>query len=140
MDIPVVVAVIASLTTLLMAFINYRLSRSSNRTAKKTEVRAQSYIDFIKSISELAHANASERKHAIVRLSDAKARIAVYGDSAVVRQLAIFDRTHNQLNSDDAYVSFMKIVVEMRNDAIGKRGSDNFEDLKQIIFGSAKIE
>lgn len=137
MDVEIPIAVIATLTALLMAFVNYRLSRNSNKTAKKTEIRAQAYIDFIKCISELAHVSPQEHKQAIAKLTDAKARIVIYGDSAVIKELAKFDRAHKELNSNEAYEAFLKIALEMRNDAIGKREGEDPKDLKQILFGSS---
>lgn len=137
MDVEIPIAIIATLTALLMAFVNYRLSRSTNKTAKKTEVRAQSYIDFIKCISELAHASPQERKQAIAKLADAKARIVIYGDSAVIKELANFDRAHKELNTNESYEAFLKIALEMRRDAIGKREGEDPKDLKQILFGNS---
>lgn len=135
----IITTVIASLTAIILAFFNYRLSRKSTKGAKKTEVRTQSYIDFINCVSEIAIAAKKGMKKdpsLTQKLIDSKTRIAIYGDKKVIRQLAIFDKNFGVLDSDEAIESFVLLISDMREDAIGKRNYDIKKEIKQIIFGT----
>ena len=135
-------ALIASITTIILAFFNYRLSRRSDKSAKKTEVRTQSYIDFINCVSEIAIATKQGKKRVPLlthKLIDAKTRIAIYGDKKVIRQLAVFDRKFGLLDTEEAIDSFVSLISEMREDSIGKRNYDISVEIKQIIFGEKPL-
>lgn len=140
-DMKLTIAIIASLTALVLAYINYRLNRRIDKKSKKTDMRAQSYIDFINCVSILAQIseeNTSDKRDVLMRLADAKTRIAVYGDRSVIKELADFDRTFGKIDSEEACDAFMKIIYEMRVDAVGRRSEEPLEDLKQIIFGTKR--
>ncbi len=134
----VIAACIAALSALSIAFLNWKLARSNDQSSKINELKTQSYIDFINSISELAYLTSedkSERRDALRKLADSKSRIAIYGDSSVIKKLAEFDRNHKQLNTDKALDAFTDVVNEMRVGAVGNDKADSVKDLKQIIFG-----
>ncbi|WP_255991135.1 hypothetical protein [Chitinolyticbacter albus] len=131
------VALTALSTALLMALVNHRLSRNSNKTAKKTEIRSQSYVDFLKCVAELARVQPhADQSAALARLADAKARIAIYGDPGVIRKLASFDRKHNHLDSEEALNDFVEVALAMRLDSIGRRKYEAPEDIRQLLFGA----
>lgn len=140
-DMKLTIAIIASLTTLFLAYINYRLNRRIDKKSKKTDMRAQSYIDFVNSVSRLAQiskGNMTNRREILMRLADAKTRIAIYGDRSVIKALASFDKNFQKLESKESHDAFMKIIYEMRADAVGRRSEEPLEDLKQIIFGTKR--
>ncbi|NOI19875.1 hypothetical protein F0223_16735 [Vibrio coralliilyticus] len=138
MDIKLGIAIVSSITAIILAILNYRLGRRSNKSSKKTEVRAQSYIDYLRAVAELAQIqDDSQRCEKLAQLADAKARIAVYGDKLVVKALAQHDRSHKVLNSEESFNSFMLVVAEMRKDALAKSLNVDLDDLKQILFGTS---
>ena len=132
-------ALIAFATALTVSAFKWWSDRSNNEKSQKNELKEKSYIDFIDSISELAHLTANqkqERRTALQKLAYSKSRISIYGDNTVIDKLAAFDKTHKKLDNEEAYDSFVDLVYEMRLASIGsQKDSISKNDLKQILFG-----
>lgn len=139
MDITLTIAIVSFITAVILAYINYRLNRQNDRFSKKSEMRTQAYIDFINCVSELAvlaRKGHTRNTDVLIKLTDSKSRIAIYGNVTVIQELANFDQNFGIIDSELASDAFMKIVHEMRNDAVGKSKKASIEDLKQIILGN----
>ena len=68
-------------------------------------------------------------------LSDAKTRIAIYGDEEVIDNLAEFMAEYGAINSEAAMSSFNKVIASMRKDAGGYLSTNTVKSISTIIFG-----
>ncbi len=133
------VAIIASITALFLAAINYRATQRHNRSSKNIEIRTQAYIDFINLVAEFSQIAKEDRKPTkdmLTRLADAKSRISIYGKSTVIIKLAEFFSKHGALNSDEAFKAFEEVVKAMRIDAIGSVKDETMESISVLLFKS----
>ena len=139
MDIKLVLVVVTSLTALILAYLNFRLTREINRNSKNTELRTQAYVDFIDAVAESAMAGQSgkNRPDSITKkIVDAKTRIAIYGDLEVIQGLAEFDRDHGWAHDKESRDSLTRLVLAMRNTQVGRSKNDLKRDIRQVLFGN----
>ena len=135
MDVRILAVLVTLLAAMIFAALNYWFSRKGDKHSKKTEIRTQSYIDYLNCVSKLAKSSGNcDRESLLAELTDSKCRIVVYGDRKVVRALADFDRGHQVLDTPESIDLFMKVVAEMRVDATGKELDVQLSNLKQILF------
>ena len=123
---------------LLGAGVQYLLARRTETAKRFQELRTQSYVDFIKSAAGIAIAQKRQDTEkdfeATILMTDAKARIAIYGSPAVAAATAEFFRKHGALTSLDAYRSYVRIVSAMRADAAGGESPIPNIDIGQLIL------
>jgi hypothetical protein len=67
-------------------------------------------------------------------MTDAKARIAIYGSPAVAATVADFFRRHRSLASPEAFRSFVRIVAAMRGETLGGDIAIPNADIGQLIL------
>ena len=102
------------------------------------ELRAKAYTDFVNSVAKLAvaaKAGESLKMEVLNDLSDAKTRISIYGDEAVIKKLSEFMAEYGVVNSEAAVESFNKVIAEMRRDAGGSISADTPQSISTIVFG-----
>jgi hypothetical protein len=102
------------------------------------DLKASAYVDFCKSIAALAisqrHKNLDRELEASIALTDAKARIAIYGSPKVAEALGIFFRDHAQLNTPEAMSCFIGAMNLMRIQTVGEEGRVPRNVLSQLFF------
>ena len=117
------------------AALQFWFSRSSEERRGRQTLRSQAYVDFIKAVSSLAaaqrQANQAKVDDALVQLTDAKARIVVYGSREVVVALAEFQRQGARLHAE-GIVSFITLCQRMR--AEQKTAAISAHDISTILF------
>lgn len=140
MDAKLAAAIIAAISLIVIAFINYKLNRRSDKKSKKTEMRTQAYADYVAAISELAqqhHKCNPDLSESRAKLASAKTCIAIFGHRSVVEAIAKFDENFSVLNSEDALDSFVDIVSAMRQRSISVEENEvSKENLKIVLFGN----
>lgn len=66
-----------------------------------------------------------------IEAADAKTRLAVYGTSSVMAELAKFERAGAVLDNPTAIDAFVALVGAMR-----QKDSAEAEDMKHVLFGA----
>lgn len=120
------------------------LTRKSETIKHFQELRSEAYVDFIRGIAGLAiiqkrEAEAGQEyikgEEMLILVTNAKARIALYGSASVISSLARFLRGGAALDSPERAEAFMKICLTMRNDRSDKAGKVTNEDIHFLLFG-----
>jgi hypothetical protein len=128
---------------LLGAAVQYLFTQSAERKKQYQELRTRAYVDFPKSSAGIAMAQKSENAEKEfefrILMTDAKARIGIYGSKTVVGTTAEFFRKHGALTSAPALSSYLQVVTAMRADAPGGEASISKADFGQLLF-SANVE
>ena len=137
MSIDVGNALVGIVGVLIGATIQYTLTKRAEQTKHLRELQTSAYVDFIRSIAGIAtsgkHNDAARQLENTILLADAKARIAIYGDAAVVAAAAQFFRGTSALHTPEEQDAFLKIVAAMRASASGRAALPE-ADLSQLLF------
>jgi hypothetical protein len=138
---PFVSAAIAAIVALVVVF----LSRRSETKKHLESLRTTAYVDFIRGIAGLAviYRRPIDSQEVFLKgqdltilVSDAKARIALYGSVRVVSSLAKFLRAGLVLNSPERFKDFTSICQQMRSDTRPRPGAVSDHDVEFLLFGA----
>ena len=134
-------AIAASLIGVAMgAVLQGFVSRRNQRNNQLTEWRNKAYTDFLNAAALVATLKQQGRSDELVaeqmaRLSDAKARICVYGDASVIRQLADFWRRGAvDLRTRAEIRAFIDACLEIRRSIGASTGQVSASDISQLLF------
>jgi len=119
-----------TITALLGAAVAYLVAIRTETKKKHIEERTKCYVDYVKSVAKIKH---DPGRDSLISLTDAIARISVYGSSEVVKSLGNFSDTKMILDDTDSIKAFLKIIEKIREET-----SDvvDVEVLQKILFGS----
>ena len=132
------VAIIGSLVGVIVgAFLQSYFNRRNQKDTRISEWRNTAYTDFLNSAALVATAQRHGKRDAVTeqlaRLSDAKARICVYGDPAVIEELAEFWRHGATLQTESEMLAFTRVCLAIRKSA-GVPGKLYSPDISQLLF------
>ncbi|HEX9296303.1 MAG TPA: hypothetical protein VF881_10720 [Polyangiaceae bacterium] len=128
-------ALVPVASVLVGAVLQYWFSRAAETRKELRALRRQAYVDYLRSVTAVARANdVHARRDALVPLTDAKARIAVYGGSKVVAALARFEKVGPLLLGDSGMSAFVELASAMRE---GEPAIH--QDLRLVLFGPDRI-
>jgi len=128
-------AFIALIAAIIGAGLQYLFSRSTEKQKHFAALKTQAYVDYLKSVSKLAHARTSDRDLILSEAADAKTRICIYGSGAVISLLAEFERQGAKLTSKDSFSIFVRLCSQIRLEGLQKDSIPN-EDIEIVLFGS----
>jgi hypothetical protein len=132
-------AALGALVTLLVVL----LTRETETVKHFRALRTSAYVDFIRGIAGLAifqkRGIESEQENArgkemLILVTDAKARIAIYGGESVVSSLARFMRGEAVLDTPERAREFTRVCQQMRNDRSYKVGRVADDDVHFLLF------
>lgn len=131
------VGVIGIAGVIVGASLQHWFSRVAEFRREQRGSRARAYADFISavvavSIKQTNNQDVSQENW--IALGEARARVAVYGDPAVVRAIAAFWRLGAKFATAEQKRAFVAICNDMRRATYGKDVVDN-EDMQLLIFG-----
>jgi hypothetical protein len=116
------------------ASLQYVFTRILDERRHHRDLRTQAFVDYIQCISEIRHRfiqpQAPKERELLARLTEAKARICLYGSGNVVLKLAEFDRLGGIIDSHDQRDAFVHILLAMRGDRDAKQ-----RDLETVLLG-----
>ncbi len=98
--------------------------------------RSQSYVDYFKAVSLLAHGQGN--KEALSLAADAKTRICLYGSRDVIEHLRRFDDAGATINSPEAQTVIIGLLKAMRQDVGKDNQAPDAEALRRVLFGKAR--
>lgn len=140
----VLAALIGISGVLLGAVTQFLFGQVAERRKHFRELRSQAYVAFIGAVAALAHAqrqNDSTRIHEALReLTEAKARISIYGAQKVAQAIVAFARGSQSLASFDGQRSFLSIVYAMRQDVAGPTDRLSTGELAAILVEATQLE
>ncbi len=137
-NIDVVIALVAVLGVIVGATLQYLYAQRTEITKHYQELRSNAYVDFIKSTAGIAisqkKGDAEKELEFTILMADAKARVAIYGDKAVVDAMAEFFRKYGALQSPDAISVFVSLVHRMRQETVGIKQNVLDKEISQLLF------
>lgn len=132
-----IVAILPILGLIIGASLQYFFTRYLENQRHHRELRTQAYLDYLKSISELAHLNdpqGSQERDLFAKVADAKARICLYGSEGVLRAFALFEKLGATITSPMQQKAFVGMVLAMREDS-GSTYVSSTEDIEMLLLG-----
>jgi hypothetical protein len=114
----IVVAFVGLVSALLGATAQHLYTRLGEARRHYRDLQTQAYVDFLKAVAGIAMAQRREMPdkefEASVLLTDAKARIAIYGSARVASAAAAFFHEHGVPTSEAPLRSFTELISFMR--------------------------
>ena len=121
------------------ASLQFLFSRSSTVHKQHYLSRNQAYIDYLNCVAKLANiakfGAPKERKDVLALAADSKTRICIYGSKAVIKSLAVFEKSGARIDSDSSAEKFVNICNEMRKEGLGRKQKAEVSDLLNVLFG-----
>jgi hypothetical protein len=121
------------------AALQYYASKAFDERKTRRHSRTQTYADFLRGSAGLAIAQAdgdTERmKEYRILLTDAKARITIYGSKEVILATAEFFRAGGTLDTHRQMELYLSICEQMRKEGL-PRESARSDDMSQLLFGT----
>lgn len=121
----------------LGAFLQHKFARSKETLARFEVRRHEAYADYLRGVAGAAKSNTAEN---LVLVADAKCRIALYGHSSVVTELAKFEREGAALVNNASIDRFLQVVEAMRHENRSDATEAEFDDLRSLLFREAEAE
>jgi hypothetical protein len=134
---PLTTAVFAILGILAGATLQYFYGQRGEAWKAHRQLRSAAYLDLIKAVVGTAaqrNVGGLDAVQIFSALADAKARICVYGSSAVIHAISEHLRRFHVLDSAESCVAFTGVLQAMRDDA-GFTDHANDADLLRLLFG-----
>lgn len=104
-------AVLPVVGVLVGAILQHWFSRAAETSKQIALLRSAAYVDYLRSVARLAHSSTTDERGAALRdAADAKARIAIYGKTPVVRALARFEEGGPALDNAESKQRFVEFV------------------------------
>ena len=131
-------AVLPVVGVLVGASPQYFFTRYLEAQRHQRDLRTQAYLDYVKSMSGLAHLNdphGSQERDLLASAADAKARICLYGSGKVVAAFASFEALGAAVISTSQCESFVAMIVAMRRDS-GNASRARTEDVRRLPLES----
>src|SRR5713226_1408460 len=98
----------------LGAGLQFLLSRAATREQHAVTLRFQAYADYLRAVAAAGHLRSDEDLRDAHRdAADAKARIAVYGSTEVIKALSRFEEAGAVLSDGPSGRAFVSIVSAM---------------------------
>jgi hypothetical protein len=137
-NLPAYIAIAGSLFGVVIgALLQSYFNRRNQKDTRLDEWRNAAYADFLNAVSSVATAQRHGKRDLVIeqlaRLSDAKARICVYGDANVIHCIAEFWRHGATLQTESEILSFTKVCLAIRESA-GALGKLHLPDVSQLLF------
>ncbi len=126
------IAVLPLVGVVVGATMQHLFSRAAESRKQLQLLQSQCYVDYLRAVTKAKHAvSADANRSAVAEMTDAKARMAVYGSADVIATLARFEEVGAVLESPKALEAFVAVVGAMRQ----KDRSAEAGDLKLVLFG-----
>ena len=136
-----VLTILPLIGVLAGAVLQFYFTRYLEAQRHRRELRTQAYLDYLKSVSGLAHLNdphGSQESDLLAGAADAKARICLYGSAEVIKEFAAFEQLGALLSSPSEQRCFVAMIAEMRKDS-GNKSPVSIEDIRLLLLGDKRL-
>lgn len=128
------IALFSVLGVVLGAALQYTFTRVLEDRRHYRELRTRAYSDYLRGVAEVHHLfvqpQAPRERAMLAQLTDAKARVCLYGSEPVVSALASFERQGRELRTPEQQAAFVQLLNVMRNKAVARS-----TDLASVMLG-----
>jgi hypothetical protein len=131
-------AILSFFGVVIGATLQYVFTRYLEGQRHHRELKTQAYLDYLSSVSGLAHLNeaqGSQERDLIAKATDAKGRICLYGSGEVVHAFAVFETLGAVVSSAQQRTAFVAMVTAMRKDS-GNGAGPGPQDMGIVLLGS----
>lgn len=115
------VALFSFFGIIIGASLQYLFTKVLEEKRHYRDLRARAYADYVRFVSEAAHClvqpMSGEGRQLLAKITDAKARLCLYGSTEVVNNLAEFDRAGGEIKSYAQRQAFVQLLRSMRSEA-----------------------
>jgi hypothetical protein len=134
-----VAAVVGLIGVSAGALLQYWLSRRAMCEFRQSEQVGKAYSDYLQSVAGVTQAQRNKDnsglRDCLRQLTEAKTRIAVYGNSDVMEKLATFERLGAALSTSEQRSAFISIIRAMRRTEANGAAEVVDRDVMLVIFG-----
>ena len=124
---------------ILGALLHQKFANNSNVINRKIELRNNTYLDLVNSMSGMMIAQKNNMKkdflNHLVSFSNSKVRLILYGSKEVIKKYSAFAELGEKTFTDNQVSSFLDLCIQIReeniNDNIDKR------DIEVILFSKS---
>lgn len=131
-------AIFSFLGIIFGAALQYFFTRHLDGQKHQRELRTKAYIDYLKSVSDLAsfrpQPQSQEGKELSAKIADAKCRICLYGSSNAILAFAKFEKLGATMSTPEQCSAFTDMIAVMRSDST-KGNSVDSDDLSAVLLG-----
>jgi len=121
------------------ASLQFLFSKRSENRKQQNLLKTTAYTDFLKANAGIAitqrFSDKEKEMENFILLTDAKARICIYGSDSVIESITEFERFDPVLDNPKAYKIFTSIVSEMRKDNLNVKDIE-LNNISQLILGT----
>jgi len=125
-------------SAVLVALIGHRLAERRARGDDLANMRLKAYGDFLQAVSRLVAARRLGKKNdeleELAALNDAKSRICVCAEAAVVEALAEFWLAGGTLERESEILAFKRLCLRMRESLGNRRNDITMLRLSETLF------
>lgn len=136
---PALPALLSLLGVLIGAALQWWFARRGNEHKHLLELRSRAYADFFECTARLVSARRlGEKEHEaelLAKLTDAKARICIYGEEEIIRELARFWEAGASFETESSLLSFTRFCMNVRR-SFGVAAPPSLSvEVSSLLFG-----
>lgn len=133
-----ITALLSILGVVVGAFLQNYLAKQNNQQKQLLESRNKAYVDFLEAVSLVVAAQRMGKKEReleeLAKLTNAKARICIFGEESVVRQLATFWAAGTSLETESEILAFTRFCLGIRKSLGLKDKEFLIGEVSQLLF------
>lgn len=131
----VTIALVSFLGVVVGAGLQYLFTRVLEERRHHRDLKTQAYSDYIRSVCEVRHMliqpQASREREMLARLTDAKARVCLYGSDFAILKLSEFESLGGQIKTGEQQDAFVEVLIAMRGETDVKA-----KELRAVMLGN----
>ncbi|NCT82964.1 MAG: hypothetical protein GXC94_07480 [Comamonadaceae bacterium] len=136
---PAATALLSILGVIVGAALQWWFARRGNEHKQLLELRSKAYADFFESTAQLVSARrlgkTEHEAELLGKLTDAKARICIYGEEAVILELAEFWSAGASFETESGILSFTRFCMNVRR-SLGMPSQPSLgSEVSSLLFG-----
>ncbi len=120
------------------ASVQFIFSKKNETKKQQNLLKTTAYTDFLKAVAGLAitqrFSDKEKEMEYLILLTDAKARMSVYGGNLVIKKAANFERIGPVLDNPKSNKAYTLLVSEMRKDNQQGKNTE-LNDISQLLLG-----